>query len=103
MLIENCQPDPKDYDALFRIATGERVTITSSQIVVTRARAASERVSDRVQFTAVATDVFMKMDNVIHRLFVGVSVDFGAGLKHVWLTDGPNDLDDHVLDADILI
>lgn len=93
MRLRIIQPSPEDFDSIFRAVVGERISLTTGRVLVTTINESSRQVCGPSTYLATATDVFLEMDGKVHRLFVDVSVDFGSGLRHIWLTDGPALLD----------
>jgi hypothetical protein len=76
--------------AIFDIKAGERVSITTGtvnlEMLDLRAKGALRH---DVTYEATATDRYQMFEGERRRLFVDVSVDFGTGLREIWLTDGP--------------
>jgi hypothetical protein len=76
--------------AIFSNPTGARVNLTSNEVNLHVSGMPGVSMSKKpATFNATATDVFMNIDGVPHRLFVDVDCELPSGLKHIWLTDGP--------------
>lgn len=79
--------------SLFKMAAGERTSISTEVVTLEFPDVrASGVLKTGVTYEATATDQFkQEPSGVWRRLFVDVSVDFGAGINSIWLT---NDVDD---------
>ena len=75
---------------LFDVKAGERITITSQVVNMEMPDVNAEgALRHNVTYEATATDRYQMYRGQRRRLFVEVSVDFGLGLREIWLTDGP--------------